>query len=145
MNRSLVNELLSCYVDTAKCSLYNISSTANTPPTSGSALDSPYPQYVGVYRSSTFHTYMIGNLLAYLNGKTLDTTNVTSQKDCNSQEDNSIWKYYYMKDSNTDSCILCKESDPSCNAENVTCGVCKRSLSFGIRAISPAFIIEVCG
>ena len=143
LNKSIVNELLNCYVNTAQCSLYNLSSTSNTPPTIGTAPDSPYPQYVGVSHSQILHSYMVGNLLTYLNGQTVDSTNTTSQKECNSKEDN-IWNYYYMKNSNNDSvCTLCKESDENCDANNVTCGVCKKSLSFNTVAISPAYLIEV--
>ena len=142
MNRSIVNELLNCYIVTAKCSLYNLSSTWNTPPTMGPAPDSPYPQYVGVSHSQILHSYMVGNLLTYLNGKTVEPTIATSQKECNSIEDN-IWNYYYMKNSTNDSCMLCKESDESCDATKVTCGVCRKSLSFNTVAVSPAYIIEV--
>ena len=143
MNKSIVNDLLHCYVDTAKCGLYNLSSTSNTPPTTGGAPNGPYPQYVGVSKSKILHSYMIGNLLTYLTGETVDTTNGTSQKDCTSKGDSDIWQYYYMKNSNNDSCTLCQESDPSCDAEKVTCGKCMKSLSFSTVAVSPAFMIEV--
>ena len=63
LDKDIINELLQCYIVTAKCSYYNLSSTSNTPPTNGNAPDSPYPQYVGVSRSSVLHTYMIGNIL----------------------------------------------------------------------------------
>ena len=139
INRSIVNELLYCYVVTAKCSLYNLSSTVQTPPTAGFAPDSPYPQYVGVYRSTLLHTYMIGNLLAYLTGETV-TNDIDSQKACNDKED-KIWNYYYLK--NTENCDLCKETDSTCDSANVTCGVCKKTASFNKAAISPAFLIEV--
>ena len=139
INRSIVNELLYCYVVTAKCSLYNLSSTVQTPPTAGFAPDSPYPQYVGVYRSTLLHTYMIGNLLAYLTGETV-TNNIDSQKACNDKED-KIWNYYYLR--NTENCDLCKETDNTCDSANVTCGVCKKTASFNKAAISPAFLIEV--
>ena len=94
MDKGIVNELLNCYVATAKCSLYNVSSSSNTPPTTGPALGTPYPQYVGVSHSQIPHSYMIGNLLTYLTGKTVDSINETSQYDCESMKDN-IWNYYY--------------------------------------------------
>ena len=142
MNKTLMNELLHCYLVTAKCSLFNLSSTWDTPPTNGNPPSSPYPQYVGVYSSHVFHSIMTGRVLAYLTGETVESTNVTSQKDCKSEEDD-VWYYYYIKNSIDDSCNLCKETDSSCDAENVTCGVCKRSLSFFTKAISPAFLIKV--
>ena len=140
IDKNIINELLHCYIVTAKCSYYNLSSTSNTPPTNGNAPDGPYPQYVGVSRSSILHTYMIGNMLTFLTGDKV--TSLVSQKDCNSQVKTDVWQYYYMK--NNDSCTLCKESDPNCDSEKVTCGVCKKSLSLSTAAISPAYLEEVC-
>ena len=141
IDKNIINELLNCYLVTAKCSYYNLSSTSNTPPTNGNAPDGPYPQYVGVSRSSILHTYMIGNILSYLTGDTV--ANLSSQKDCNSQEKTDVWQYYYLKNSNNDSCTLCKESDSNCDTEKVTCGVCKKSLSLSTSAVSPAYLEEV--
>ena len=140
MDRKIINELLHCYIVTAKCSYYNLSSTSNTPPTNGNAPDGPYPQYVGVSRSSILHTYMIGNMLTYLTGD--NVTSSVSQEDCKSQVKTDVWQYYYMK--NNESCTLCKESDSNCDSKKVTCGVCKKSLSLSNAAISPAYLEEVC-
>ena len=140
-NKDIINNLLQCYIVTAKCSYYNLSSTSNTPPTNGNAPDSPYPQYVGVSRSSILHTYMIGNILSFLTGDSVDSS--ASQKDCNSKDKTDVWQYYYLKNSNNDSCSLCKESDSNCDSSKVTCGVCKKSLSLNTVAVSPAYLEEV--
>ena len=143
MNRTLMNELLQCYLVTAKCSLFNLTSTYDTPPTISKPYDSPYPQYVGVHSSSTFHSIMTQRVLAYLTGETVNSSDKISQKDCKSNEDHTVWNYYYMKNSNDESCKLCGVKDSNCDSEKVTCGLCKRSLSFFTKAISPAFVIKV--
>ena len=148
MDTTLMNELLQCYLVTAQCKYFNLSSTSNTPPTYGKAPKGPYPQYVGVAKSTTYHTIMTQRVLAYLTGVDVSEAEVdtkitpVSQADCKSKEDQNVWNYFYMKNS-PDTCELCLDQDEDCDKTNVTCGVCKRTLSFFTTSVSPAFLIEV--
>lgn len=112
-----------------------MASTYDTPPTNGHFPDGPYPQYIGTNSSHTFHSILTSRVLVYLTGENINL----SQNECQSASSQSIWKYHYMKN-NTEKCALCKESDENCNRTKVTCGVCKRSLSFSMPAISPIYL-----
>ena len=91
---------------------------------------------------------MTQRILAYLTGVEVSDievdTKITpiSQADCKPKGDQNVWNYFYMKNS-SDTCELCLDQDVDCDKRNVTCGVCKRTLSFFTTAISPAFLIEV--
>ena len=63
-NRTLINEMLHCYMVTARCKLFKEAGTPDTPPMNGvtpTAL--PYPQYVGVDRKLTYHGIMTHRVL----------------------------------------------------------------------------------
>ena len=64
LNRTLINEMLHCYMVTARCKLFKEAGTPDTPPMNGvtpTAL--PYPQYVGVDRKLTYHGIMTHRVL----------------------------------------------------------------------------------
>ena len=143
MDRTIVNEMLHCYVDTARCKYFNESSTVDLPPNTVSpAPSTPYPQYVGVTRSRTFHVIATQRLLTSLTGEDVLSENMT-QADCKrkGKENQNVWNFYYLKTNET--CQLCNLKNESCDNTTVTCGVCKRTLSFFNATISPAYLIQV--
>jgi len=141
INRTLINELLHCYVQSAKCKLFSLSCTkevSQIPKVSSN----PFSQYVGTDKSQTLHTAMTGRLLAYLTGETKDRKEMPTQDSCTSNFDQDIWEYYYLRNDYNGLCQLCSDTNSECNAAEVTCGVCKRSLTFSMRAVSPGFMIK---
>jgi len=140
-NRTLINELLHCYVQSAKCKLFSLSCTkevSQIPKVSSN----PFSQYVGTDKSQILHTAMTGRLLAYLTGETKDRKEMPTQDSCTSNFDQDIWEYYYLRNDYNGLCQLCSDTNSECNAAEVTCGVCKRSLTFSMRAVSPGFMIK---
>jgi len=141
INRTLINELLHCYVQSAKCKLFSLSSTkevSQIPKVS----HNPFSQYVGTDKSQTLHTARTGRLLVYLTGETKDRKETPTQDSCTSNFDQDIWEYYYFRNDYNGLCQLCNDKNTECNVADVTCGVCKRSLTFSMRAVSPGFMIE---
>ena len=61
---TLINEMLNCYLVTARCNLFVVAGTADTPPQNGAKPTTlPYPQYVGVDRKLTYHGIMTHRVL----------------------------------------------------------------------------------
>ncbi len=131
-NHTLINELLSCYLETASCPLFLAASNEDTPPFySAVSPDSPWPQYVGVDFKAQFHGILTRNVLVYLTGTDMNLT----APDCKADSDQNVYEYVFIKGETTpewwDNDVSCKESP--------YCGYCYRTLSFRRRAISPAF------
>ena len=62
--RTLINEMLNCYLVTARCNLFVVAGTPDTPPQNGGKPTTlPYPQYVGVDRKLTYHGIMTHRVL----------------------------------------------------------------------------------
>merc|ERR1719323_530886 len=125
MNRTLINELLHCYVQSANCKLFSLSRTKEIPQLKKESMN-PYPQYVGTNSSHTFHSVMTGRLLVYLTGETIESERVPSQDRCFSKFKQDVWNYFYMKNDYEGSCELCSDTDNQCEGSKVTCGICKR-------------------
>ena len=61
---TLINEMLNCYLVTARCNLFVVAGTPDTPPQNGAKPTTlPYPQYVGVDRKLTYHGIMTHRVL----------------------------------------------------------------------------------
>jgi len=62
----LIAEMLYCYLESAKCTLFRAASAPNT-----KLVDQILPLYVGVHRALNIATTLTGQLLAYLTGEKL--------------------------------------------------------------------------
>jgi nicastrin len=139
-NRTMVNELLHCYLDSAQCSLFMAASNEKTPPFYSAAPKTPFSQYVGVDIKSQFHGILTRNVLAYLTGENLDSVaeHVTSAKDCVAPEAQNVYEHIFLKGEIVPPWW---SGEKPCN-ESADCGYCYKTLSFRRAAISPAFVIE---
>lgn len=68
----LVTEMLYCYLESAKCTLFRAASAPNA-----KLVDQVLPLYVGVHRALNIATTLTGQLLAYLTGEKLHDMNET--------------------------------------------------------------------
>lgn len=68
----LVTEMLYCYLESAKCTLFRAASAPNA-----KLIDQVLPLYVGVHRALNIATTLTGQLLAYLTGEKLYDMNET--------------------------------------------------------------------
>lgn len=68
----LITEMLYCYLETAKCTLFRAASAPNA-----KLIDQVLPLYVGVHRALNIATTLTGQLLAYLTGEKLYDMNET--------------------------------------------------------------------
>lgn len=131
-NKTLINEMLYCYLVKADCTLFTEASTPDTPPQSGPLPPIPYSQYITVDRSSNYHTFMTYRALGYLTGTRVAGN--FDHKNCTAPNDQNIYQYvYYFGDNNPNS--TCKD-DKDC------LGFCTRSTVWLAEAISPAFLID---
>lgn len=71
--KNLTAEMLYCYLESAKCTLFRAASAPNT-----KLVDQVLPLYVGVHRAFNFVTTLTGQLLAYLTGEKLYDMNETT-------------------------------------------------------------------
>lgn len=71
--KDLISEMLSCYLESAKCTLFRASSAPNV-----KLINQILPLYVGVHRAPNPATSLTGQLLAFLTGEKLFEMNETT-------------------------------------------------------------------
>lgn len=70
--KNLTAEMLYCYLESAKCTLFRAASAPNA-----KLVDQVLPLYVGVHRALNIATTLTGQLMAYLTGEKLYDMNET--------------------------------------------------------------------
>lgn len=136
-NKTLINELLHCYLDTAKCDLFEAARTPSMPLRTA-VPDVPWPMYVGVDWRSQYHGIYTRNVLALLTGERLSEDYRLDNCTRPETQDQDAFEYLFLKTEETPS--WWDQSKP-CN-ESEECGFCYKTLSFIGPAVSPAFVID---
>ena len=79
--RTLINDLIYCYTVTIKCNLFEAVRWTESF-WNDDLPDFPFPQYVGVESSYTYHTTFTSRVLAYLTSKPIEDQNIRYVKFC---------------------------------------------------------------
>ena len=75
ISRTLINDLIYCYTVTIKCNLFEAVRWTESF-WNDDLPDFPFPQYVGVESSYTYHTTFTSRVLAYLTSKPIEDQNI---------------------------------------------------------------------
>ena len=147
----LVLELLQCYTLTANCTMFRRAASQEAGfPWSGPEVSYPFPQYVGVTRST--HATQTQQLLQLLTGEEVAPPpdyNLPSEiTDGKKPEESQFSRdkaacLERNSDQTTFSYVFLVGEDSCYNATTVTCGHCYRTTVAATSATSPAFIKEV--
>ena len=98
--------------------------------------DFPFPQYVGVEKSYTYHTTFTSRVLAYLTSKPIEDQNIT----CMAPKNESIYHYQAIKGITPPSWFSGNKTQ--CDA-NSTCGYCLKSTIWLSSAVSPGKLFNI--
>ncbi len=131
-NTTLINELIHCYVDTAKCDLFKAASGPEVY-VHKDAPDLPLPQYVGVDRSPTSHTVITHRLLGYLTGNRLNEEEYRLGN-CSTPVDQKVYDMLFLKGESPPSWFNGTKEECQDDPE---CGYCFNVTEWRSEAVSP--------
>ena len=92
-DEELISDLIECYTVTAQCKLFKAMTSTDFNQASNLP-DYPYPQYVGVDRSKTYHTLFTYRLLVYLTSQPLEGRYSTSN--CTAPDNQTVYDLIFM-------------------------------------------------
>ena len=90
-NKTLINELIYCYTVSSDCPMFRAVNDISAPMT---LLSYPYPQYVGVSRSLTFHAEFSSRLLAFVTSKPIKDL---TPSNCTTPKGQNVYQYIKIK------------------------------------------------
>ena len=131
-NKTMINEMIHCFVETAKCSLFQAISGPDIFVNKNSP-DIPLQQYVGVDRGSSHHGILTRRLLAYLTADILDEDEYR-RDNCTTPGNQHIFEYMFMKTETPPSWF--NGTKDECH-EDPDCGRCVNTTTWRSEAISP--------